>query len=203
MESSRPETLNIVALWAGAMAILFAGMAVLSALGVDLNTLTRDANEVTDSPVETGALSRVTIILWGAAAAGAGATALIARRAATRTMFGLLALILFGLALDDGLLIHEAVLPKLGLPEELVLALWAAVAGLWVLRYGEQIRGTSRLLGLLAAGAFAASLAVDMLTHADWVEDLFKLLGVATLVVLVGIELRAAATANESPGGSA
>lgn len=200
MEPSRAETLRIVALWAAVMAILFAGMAVLSALGVDLNTLTRDANEVTDSPVETGALSRVTIILWAAAATGAGVTALLAERAATRTMFGLFALILFGLALDDALLIHEAVFPKLGLPEEVVLAMWAVVAGLWVLRYGTRIRGVSRVLGVLAAGAFAASLAVDLLTHADWVEDLFKLIGVATLAALVVIELRARATATGDHG---
>jgi hypothetical protein len=201
----RQTTLRIVFFWAAAMAILFAGMAALSAVGIDLNTFTRDSNEIKTAPppIETGALSRFTIILWGVAAAGAGFTALIADRAERRTMFGLLALILFGLALDDGLLIHEVVFPEFGLPEQVVLALWAVVAGLWVIRYGARIRGTSRLLGVLAGGAFAASVAVDVIAHVEWVEDVFKLMGVATLIAVATLELLATATASEPPARTA
>ena len=181
-----------VAIWSAAVVVCFAGVAFLAAVGIDLDRIARDSNETTDAPIETGALSRVGLILWGGAAAGAALVALVTDDRARREMFGLLALGLAGLGLDDALLIHEVVLPELGIPEKLVLAVWAVLAGLWLARYATRIRGTNRTLGVLALGAFAGSLAVDVLGHTEWLEDVFKTIGVATLVAIIAAELRAA-----------
>ena len=178
-----------VALWSTAVVVFFAGVGFLAAVGIDLDRIARDSNETTDAPIETGALSRVGLILWGAAAVSAALVALIAADKPTRWMFGALALGLAGLGLDDALLIHEVVLPELGVPEKLVLAVWAVLAGLWLARYATRIRDANRTLGVLALGALAGSLAVDVLAHKEWLEDVFKTIGVATLVAIIAAEL--------------
>ena len=185
-----------VAIWAAGVAVFLAFVAFLAAVGIDLDRIARDSNETTDAPIETGALSRFTLILWGGTAMGAALVALIAADKPTRWMFGLLAVGLAGLGLDDGLLIHEVVLPKFGIPEKVVLATWTVLAGIWLVRYAPRIRGVNRTLGVLALGAFAGSLAVDNLAHHEWVEDVLKAIGVATLLVVVAGELSAAVEAR-------
>ena len=188
--ASQPDW-RAVAIWTAAVVVFLAGVAFLAAVGIDLDRIARDSNETTDAPIETGALSRVGLVLWGGAAVSAALVALIADDKETRWMFGLLALGLAGLGLDDALLIHEVVIPEFGVPEKLVLAIWAVLAGLWLARYATRIRGANRTLGVLALGAFAASLAVDVLAHKEWLEDVFKTIGVATLIAILAAELRA------------
>lgn len=192
METRQPDW-RAVAIWSAAVVVFFAGVAFLAAVGIDLDRIARDSNETTDAPIETGALSRVTLLIWGGAAMGAALVALIAADKPTRWMFGLLALGLAGLGVDDALLVHEVVIPEFGVPEKLVLAIWAVLGAAWLARYATRIRGVNRTLGVLALGAFAASLFVDVdvLGHKEWVEDVFKVIGVATLVPIMAVELRA------------
>jgi len=191
-----PPAWRAVAVWSATVAVFLAGVALVAALGLDLDAISRDSNETTDAPVETGALARVGFILWGGAAATAGLVALIAGDAGTRRMFGVLALGLAGLALDDALLIHEVVLPELGVPEKLVLAIWALAAGFWLVRYAPRIHRANWTLGVLALGAFAGSLAIDVLGHTEWAEDVLKTVGIGTLVAVLAAELRATVEAR-------
>lgn len=139
---------------------------------------TRDPTDVAGVPWWTGAISRLTALGWAVAAA---ATILAARLSQTDHRPRLL--LLGGLcgvsALDDSLLLHEEVLPSLGLPEEPFLVLYA-IAGLalGVVWLRSRDRTLVELAFFGGAVMLATSILVDAILHRVIVEDTAKLIGV-------------------------
>jgi hypothetical protein len=145
----------------------------------DVGELTRDPTAVAGVPWWTGAISRLTNLLWAAAAA---LNASAARTAPTshRPPLLLLAALCAALAVDDTLLVHESIMPGHGVPEDLVLVLYAVVAlvlaGLW---WTTSWRRTVLFAFFGGAAALAVSVAADVIHTVPFVvEDGAKLLGV-------------------------
>lgn len=151
----------------------------------DLAVLTKDPVAAGGLDFETGIMTRIEVMLWiGAAAAGVTA-GFIAQRlerpdALVLLSFGLLGLVM---AVDDSLMIHEAVSSFIGLP--LVELAYIAAIVLLVWRFRATILSQTPWLVLAAAiVGLGLSEAVDVLDDhlglgaGAGVEDVFKFIGI-------------------------
>ena len=166
---------------------------------IRLSELSQDAVTVAELPPFVGAMSMLSVFLWATGAAiTLFAAALVPRgwRGARGFLLhvGLLTMLL---AVDDALLLHEAVIPGvLNMPEELTLSLYAAVLLAAVVRFPARFaEPTSRATLLMAGLFFALAIVLDVsdprLPYETWIEDSCKLLGI---VGWVGFLVRAAAS---------
>ncbi|MDO5612742.1 MAG: hypothetical protein Q4G14_05795 [Paracoccus sp. (in: a-proteobacteria)] len=142
--------------------------------------LVRDPATHFELPTYAGAVSVIGVMGWVFAAAATGLASAV-RRDLRSTLLPVSVLSLW-LAIDDQFLLHEHVLPGLGIPEMAVLAIYAIVA-LWVLRRFLPGILTLRLPTLATAMlCFAASLVVDEFqTYSQFgllLEDFAKLAGI-------------------------
>ena len=174
----------------GAALLTAAVMAVAWALaaftGRPVMDFTRDVAAVAGGPAYVGFVSQLTGLTW-AAAAGAGLCGAVNQRdpaARDRRRFAAgLAALSGGLAVDDSLMFHEALLPAVGVPEKAVLLGHAGLAAavFWLGRAAAW-RTDPALLGCAAAG-LGASVAIDQvglpfsMSAATAVEDAAKLFG--------------------------
>ncbi|CAN5748066.1 hypothetical protein BH20ACT6_BH20ACT6_07840 [soil metagenome] len=157
-----------------------AGLATsLSARILDVGDLTRDPTAIAGVPWWTGAVSRLTNLGWAVAAT---ANILAGRVAAPsrRLPLLLLGLLCGALAIDDTMLVHEAILPRIGVPEDLLLAAYAlaglALAWSW---FWSTWRAEVTAAFVAGAAALAVSVAVDLVSKELFLlEDGAKLIGV-------------------------
>ncbi len=168
------------------VAASFVALVVVAALYADLvstdvvrvSDLTRDATAVAGVPWWTGAISRLTALGWAVAAVAAvlaGRHAGAEHRSRLRLLGGLCGVS----AVDDSLLLHEEVLPSLGLPETPVLVLYAVAAlGLAVI-WARSSRWTPTEVAFVAGVVMlAVSVLVDVVVNWAALEDFAKLIGV-------------------------
>ncbi len=174
---------GVQAAWTAAglcLLLVLAGVtAAVSERIPDVGYLTRDTNAVAGVPWWAGVVSRLTNLAWAAAAA----LNLLSSRAALASLrrpLLLLGLLCAALALDDTMLVHEAVLPRLGVPEDLVLAVYAAAGLALFVGWFWSLRRTYVGAAFLAGAALLAlSVAVDLVSSSLFLlEDGAKLAGV-------------------------
>lgn len=144
----------------------------------DVGDLTRDPTAIAAVPWWTGAVSRLTNLCWAAAAALNALAARVAPPPHRRPLVLLTALCVM-LGVDDTMLVHDSILPEHGVPEDLVLVLYAGVgvvlAGLW---WTTSWRPAVRVAFFGGAAALACSVGADVLHNLPFaVEDGAKLLG--------------------------
>ena len=143
-----------------------------------VSDLTRDATAVVGVPWWTGVISRLTALGWVVAAVAAVDAG---RHARTEQRSRLLFLgALCGVsALDDSLMLHEEVLPSMGLPESPFLVLYA-VAGLGLAVMWSRARRWTPVEIAFVTGVvmMAVSVLVDVVVNRAAVEDFAKLIGV-------------------------
>ena len=134
-----------------------------------------------------GAVSTLGIMLWVSTGAAALFAAFIFSRMdrTEHAMFALHAgLLSVWLALDDAFLLHEVVLPRLGIPQIIVIAGLGAATIFLLLAHTTLIRKAHVWLLGIALAMFATSLVVDQLiTDASGgplivLEDGSKLIGI-------------------------
>ncbi len=168
-----------------------AGLAAVMLERVEgIGHLTRDTTALAGVPWWTGAVSRLTNLCWAVAAT---ANILSAREArpSLRWPLLMLGLLCVAFAIDDTLLVHDSVIPGLGVSENLVLggyAIAGLVLGWWWLRASGDTGVRSAFF--VGAAMLAVSLAADVRVNRffgfeDWsgstmlvIEDGAKLLGV-------------------------
>lgn len=143
----------------------------------DTGYLTRDPTSVGRIPWWAGSVSRLTNLVWAAAATIAVLAGLQTRTRLRRPLV-LLGLFIGVLTLDDTLLLHDAVLPGRGIPEPLIMLAYAlaglALAVLWLPLRRTAVGIAFYLGGLL----LALSLGIDVVWGDLYVrEDTPKLLG--------------------------
>jgi hypothetical protein len=175
--------------------VLAGGLAILAvtawcrARGVPFSHVSRDAVEILKAPPYYGALSNLGILVWVAGAVSCifGA-ALLWRRSKDRTWAGYL-LSLGGLTavlvLDDLFLLHETVLPQLiGVRQRHVLAGYAVLVAVFLVRHRKRIIQTEYPLLVTAFGFFSLSVIsdgaqtrIDLPLHYG-IEDGGKFLGI-------------------------
>lgn len=169
-------------------AVLLGGILVLHFWkGIPIANLTRDPNAISGYPAYTGLLSQFGIFFWAACPALClfSATVLARRGKQPRLRRFLLisALLTLLLALDELFMLHETVLPHLGIPERVVLGSYLLFFGLYFARYFRLIWRTEFLPLLMALFFFGVSLLIDQrpLTNPNLhylVEDGTKLVGI-------------------------
>jgi hypothetical protein len=135
-----------------------------------------------------GVISNLGVMLWMAAAAICLFTALMAytaRAGSARTgLFVAGGLFTLWLGIDDFFLVHEEVLPQVGIPQIITYAAYAAT-GLVYLFVAWRFILTSRLSLFLVAGfGLAGSMGLDAIVDSEapfWVflEDGLKFVGIA------------------------
>ena len=181
-----------LAVWA-ACAAGFALLLVAAAQKIAIVSLTRDPASLGGLRPWYGSLSLAALALWVCAATACllGASVLwrLGRRDAEGTRFLLATGALAGAAAaDDGLMIHEELLPvELGLPEALPTAVWLVISAGWAWRFRTYLMRSDVLLLGFTAAAFSASLIIDAVDDAlgdssavSAYEDYCKLVGLAT-----------------------
>jgi hypothetical protein len=155
-------------------------------LDVPADTFTRDPAALAPVlPFYGGSVSLLNSVVWGSTATAAFLAAWVgpARYRLGMGVLGVLALLLLA---DDALMVHELLAPRVGIPEELVYGVHAALAAavVWLLR--RDLRSPV-VAALVVAGVWlAVSVGIDKLVdEAPLVllaEDGTKLVG--TLVLL-------------------
>lgn len=187
--------------WRAVLAAQVLGLAVLAALaglahvaGVPFSHLSRDPATALGGPFVTGYLSYLGACLWCAAATVGLFSALLAGgsrsggagRDGAGAAFFLATGLLSGLMLaDDLFMVHDGLVPHLlGDVERWNLALYALLAGAYLVAFARLIRRTCLPLLAAAGCAFAGSVLVDAAlipiaeSRRHLAEDGFKLVGI-------------------------
>ncbi len=100
----------------------------------------------------------------------------------------MLLLVLLG---DDAALLHESVLPALGISEHAVYAAYGLIVSAWIAVFRKEIFASEfALLALAAAAPASRSLALDVFSGSLTLEDYAKYLGIATLFAYTFREAR-------------
>jgi len=140
-----------------------------------------------------GAMSTLGVFGWAMAAGLCALTAaVLAARSDRRAGFFLAAAALTALlGLDDALMIHETAGPRLGVAQNLVLALYAALGAVycWVAR--NRVVEPGGALLVVAIAGFGVSLGIDVVLSGSqaWVavvEDAAKFVGITAWLMFHG-----------------
>ncbi len=130
---------------------------------VSLHLLTADTASLADIPVYIGMLSNLGIVIWGAAfAICVFTTAILWGRSEWVRFFvgaGALTLVLW---LDDMFMIHDRILPDMGIPEVVYVLFYAVAALAFMVGLRHFLRNTDYALLLIAVGLLGASVVFDV-----------------------------------------
>ncbi len=143
----------------------------------DTGSLLRDTTAVARVPAWFGATSRLVNLFWASAATLLVVSARVAapHRRGPLLLLGLLTVVL---TLDDTLLVHDDLLPRHGVPEGLVLTVYAVVGLVLATRWWPHRASAVGLAFFVGGGLLASSVLVDALSdHLYLLEDTLKFLG--------------------------
>ncbi|MCF6506642.1 hypothetical protein E9549_04365 [Blastococcus sp. MG754426] len=180
----------IAAVASGLAAAALAPLAALVSGGsIAAMDLMSDPVEVTGIPWFVGGVASLNLFVWAAAAAvillaAVGLRHVDARLSAALAGWGLLTAVL---TLDDRFLLHEVVLPYLGVPEVLVYLLYVVVVLALLAGFRSELAGQPEVvLLLLGLGALAASVGLDVTGWDSTVrrvaEETAKMIGATALL---------------------
>jgi len=166
--------------------VLGSALALHAWKGMPLGSLTQDPTVVGQVPSYAGFVSQVGIFFWAASATvGLFGALVLSRREPPHPLArfllasGLLNLVL---GVDDAFLLHETVLPRLGIPQNLVLGGYVLLVLGYLIAFRRRILETDYLLMAVALGCFAVSVGLDVrpLPGIDpyFIEDGMKLTGI-------------------------
>lgn len=176
-----------------ALVLLAAAAVAARAVSTPLGTLVREATSTSGQAFYAGGLAAITVCLWTAAAAVALA-ATLGRPWRDRAVGGLLVvmgLLSLALALDDQFRLHEDVLPRVGVTEEMTYAGYAVLGLVGLIRARAAVRARPDTVVLVASvGLLGLSVGVDLVQGLleevglsedarVYVEDGLKLCGAA------------------------
>ncbi len=171
---------------------------------IEIYDLVADPTSITHSPSYLGLLSVLGGLCW-AAGIGiflTGACLMWERSRRPEAAFLLYsAAVTAYLCLDDVFMLHEYVLPEIGIPEFLAYAIILALVAGYLVLFRRQILASSWLFLVLAIGLLASSVAVDVIweildpprgsTLEIFVEDGLKFTGICAWVAYAALTTRA------------
>ena len=169
--------------------VLLVGFGVVGAVRDEpYSVFTREVIEQTGVKTYTGFLAHITWFLWVVAGTAGLLAAAVLRRLNPRDPripFFLGTSALTGLLLfDDFVMLHERVMPKVGIPQEAQYALYAVILVVLLLWFRPQFKEGGALLAVAAGAFWAVSIASDI-PNERWsipgsaVEDGAKMIGTA------------------------
>ena len=193
LNTSRPLVAQFRSIWT-TLVLLLAVWAVLIGTVLAINywfdvpfgDLTRDPADIFNTAFYIGFLSQAAIFLWAATAAvSLFAGLILPNRTVTPGQKAFLltsGLLTMFLAADDAFLIHDKILPRIGVPETVTFAGYLALVLLYILRFRSLILKTEYVLLGLAGVFFAISIVVDVIEPGflpfHLLEDAAKLAGI-------------------------
>jgi len=146
--------------------------------GFSIGELTRDPVAVLQGSIFIGFLSQVGIFFWAASAAICMFSAYVIPRSSDTTQLknfliasGLLTLVL---AIDDVFLMHERVLPYIGVPQILVYLIYIGLILFYFIRFHSIILKSEYILLGMALGFFGVSVALDVIHPKGIDPNLFE-----------------------------
>lgn len=192
----RPAALRDQLWWLVGVAVLALGLlapallaVVASGGAITAMDVMSDAVEVTGIPWFVGGVASLNIFVWAAAAAvflvaALGVWHTDARLAAFPATWGVLSAVV---ALDDRFLLHEVVLPYLGVPEEAVYLAYGVVAVVLLVGFASVLLAQPEaVILLLALVALSTSVALDVVgwdsTSRRVAEETAKMFGAVALL---------------------
>ncbi|WP_141242920.1 hypothetical protein [Geodermatophilus obscurus] len=170
--------------------LLVAATAVASrVLHAPVAAFTRDVQDLAGIPWFSGAVSTLTVMTWTAVATLALLAAGVVRTGRRRA--ALFAALAVALTVDDAFLVHEAVGPENGVPQELFLSGYAVLAAVLVVSFLRTPRAGSTVAFLLGLAWLGLSAVADtVLHHRFLLEDGSKLLGALTWLAVPLLTLK-------------
>lgn len=168
----------------------------------NMNRFIDDPTVTARLPPWTGFMSTLGLFGWAlsAGASGAAALALAWRGSGRARFFAATAALLVVLFVDDAFLFHDDIAPdRIGIPENVILALIAVVLASWAWRFRRQLAASHVGVLAVAAAAFAASTALDV-TQSYELEPLEEWLKLSGIIAVGGWALAAAAEALDTLG---
>ncbi|EKV00421.1 hypothetical protein Lepto7375DRAFT_2535 [Leptolyngbya sp. PCC 7375] len=150
-----------------AVSTIFLGKVVFIHLWYDvpIDQLTRDINAIGRIPAYAGFLSQIGLFCWAASAMLCFFSANIIKTNGNHHKIGqfLLAstLLTLILGLDDAFLLHEKVLPKLGIPEGVTYASYGGLLLFYLFRFHKLILKTDYTLIAISLAFFGLSYTLD------------------------------------------
>jgi len=155
-------------------------------LGVPFGDLTRDPADVFNVSFYIGFLSQTSNFFWATAAAVCMfAGWVLPRQPAVhepRSFLFYSGLLTLLFALDDSFLIHDRIIPRLGIPETVTYLGYAGLVLLYFVRFGRAILKTEYVLLGMALVFFGTSILLDVLEPPGLdiylFEDAAKLAGI-------------------------
>lgn len=156
---------------------------------VSFRELTADPNVIANQPFYIGILSQFGLFFWSAAATLSFTFACLSRcivKNKTLSLFYLISGIIISiLMLDDCFMLHEDVLPRLGIPQKVVFLFYGILVSSYLVKYYKVILKTPYLLLLMAFGGFSLSAIIDLFFHFEnidfwgsFIEDGAKFTGI-------------------------
>ncbi|WP_298894187.1 hypothetical protein [uncultured Psychroserpens sp.] len=128
---------------------------------IALETLTDDPAVIAQLPAYIGMLSQFGIFLWAATAAICVFCSQLVKNKRLKAFVISSALISMLLGFDDVFMLHESVLPSLGIPQKIVYLSYLVIISVYALTFFKVLLRTDYLLLLCAFFWFGASLFVD------------------------------------------
>lgn len=170
----------LLVLTAGLLAVAAAAVAA-AVLDRTFGDLSRDPTAVAGVSFYLGAFSIATLLVWWTGAVAAALGALVGER--SRPLL-LGALLTAALVADDAFQLHEELLPALGVPQQLVLVVYATVAAgffvtqrRWLASGPWPVLAAAVALLAVSAAADVVAAAADRELHV--IEDGAKFVGAA------------------------
>lgn len=173
--------------WSLAAFVLLIALVGRHETNLPIGYFTRDPAAVLEGRVYVGLVSVVGLFLWWTAATAMGFGSWHASRLGARDRawaFGVAAVSIAYLAVDDAFQLHEVVYLSLGLSDHVVQPVYVIGTLLLIIVGRRFLASTNWRLLVIAGMWFAISIAADLITDAMryvGFEDGAKLFGVATL----------------------
>lgn len=163
---------------------------------VSFRELTADPNVLADQPFYTGILSQLGLFFWSSAATLSFTFAYFSKRIikneAITSFYFASGIIISILMLDDCFMLHEDVLPRLGIPQKVVFLFYGLIVLGYLGNFYKIILKTPYLLLLMAFGGFSLSTIIDLFFHFEtgsfwdsFIEDGAKFTGIVFWVSYV------------------
>jgi hypothetical protein len=179
--------------WTLGLTALVLGLTLVvhAVTGTPLVQLSRDPAATLMAPAEVGMLSNLGIVAWAAALTVCLFPALVLAKRChmerARTFLIASGVFTATLMLDDLFLLHESVLPEaVGMPETLVLVLYAGAFAVYVGAFWAEMLRTPYILFVLACVCFGLSMGIDIVlpfVGVSFIEDSAKFAGILLWLV--------------------
>jgi len=137
---------------------------------IPVQHLTADAVSLTQAPIYFGLVSNLGLLVWGAAFTICMLSARLLWGSGPWAGFFLASGgITLLLLVDDMLMLHESIVPSIGVPEQVFSMIYPTIAVVHGFVFWRLLKQTHFLLILLALGLMGVSLVID-LTHRELVR---------------------------------